>query len=250
VTTGAKIAIGCAVAFVGAGIVASALVVGGAFWAKSKIEQATGDLGGELERIDTLQRKVDAYPFTAPADRVIPEDRLVKFLSVRKGVHAIYAANIAEFERIKGEPQGLEALKALGKTALVLKQLRIAVLEGLDRERMSEAEYRYLAGEVYRTVGAAAVAAATAGRTAAEATEDGLQQATQALGAQQQALESMPPEVRDQLKAMTEQLQQGAAQAHEAAAQLEVPAANLELFARYKEEIAKYAMTGLEAVGF
>jgi hypothetical protein len=250
VTTAAKIAIGCVVACVGAGIVLSVLVGVGAYWAKGKIEQKTQEFTGELEKIQTLQRQVDAYPFTPPADGLIQEERLVRFLNVRKGVHAVYAANLAEFEKIKGEPQGLEALKTLGKTAVVLQQLRVAVLEGLARERMSEAEYRYLVGEVYRTAGAAAVASATSGRTAAEATEQGMSHAAEALSEGQAALEGLSPEVRDQLKAVTEQLGAAVEQANAASQQLEVPAANVELFNRYKDDIAKYAMTGLEAIGF
>jgi hypothetical protein len=181
---------------------------------------------------------------------VIQEDRLVRFLSVRKGVFAIYEANRPEFEKIKGEPQGLDALKMLGKTALVFKEIRVAVLEGLAREHMSEAEYRYLASEVYRTVGAAAVAGATAGKSATEATDQGIEQATEALKAGQEALENAPPELRDQLEALTEQIHQGTDQARAAAAQLEVPPENLELFNKYKLDIAKYAMTGLETAGF
>ena len=92
---------------------------------------------------------------------------------------ALYSANLAELENMKAEPQGLEALKALGKTAGILQQLRVAVLEGLARERMSETEYRYLVGEVYRTAGAAA--AAGAGQTASEATGRGLDQTAKAL---------------------------------------------------------------------
>jgi hypothetical protein len=247
VTTVAKIAIGCVVACIGASIVLAVLVGVGAYWAKGKLEQTTQEFAGELEKIEALQRKVDAISFTPPADGVIQEERLVRFLSVRKGVHALYSAHLGEFEKMKNEPQGLEALKTLGKTASVMQQLRVAVLEGLVREGMSETEYRYLVGEVYRTAGAAAVAAATEGRTAAEATDQGLAQTAEALG---QGLEGVSPEVRDQLKAMTEQLGAAADQARAAAHQIDVPPANGELFNKHKDEIAKYAMTGLEAIGF
>ena len=56
--------------------------------------------------------------------------------------------------------------------------------------------------------------------------------------------------MRDQLKAVTDQLAASAAQADAAASQFQVPEANVALFNKYKDEIAQYAMTGLEAIGF
>ena len=70
--TGGKIAIGCAVAVVLAGIVTVVALGGLAFWVKGKAEQVTG----EQSRIAELQRKANANRFTPPADGTIREDRV------------------------------------------------------------------------------------------------------------------------------------------------------------------------------
>jgi hypothetical protein len=247
-STGAKIAIGCGVALVAAGIAVSVLVVGGAYWAKGKIEETAGEFKAEVERIDALQKKVDAYPYTPPSDGVIEEQRLLKFLNVRKSVYPIYETEFPEFQKIKGEPEGLEAVRVLGKTALVLKKLRVALLEGLAREEMSETEYRFLAGAVYKTVASAAVEKST-GQSISEAASSSAEAAArEAEQAAEQA--NLPEDAKQALRESARRMREQAQQAREQTQGIDAPAANVALFYKYKQDIAKYAMTGLEGIGF
>ena len=84
--TAGKIAIGCGIAVLVAGIVAVVALGGIAYWVKGKAEELTG----EQNRIEELHRKANANRFAPPADGAISEDRLQKFLDVRKRVYAVY----------------------------------------------------------------------------------------------------------------------------------------------------------------
>jgi hypothetical protein len=88
VGTGGKIAIGCVVVVVVLGIVAIVALGGLAFWVKGKAEQVTA----EQSRIEELHRKANANRFTPPADGTIREDRLQKFLDIRRRVYAVRPA--------------------------------------------------------------------------------------------------------------------------------------------------------------
>src|SRR5262245_54059198 len=97
----AKVAIGCAVVLVLGGAAFLALVVGGAYWVKGKVEQVTSH-----ERdIQELKKKADAAaPFSRPSDDVVREDRLLKFLEIRKRMYSIYQQHRAEIEKLnKGD---------------------------------------------------------------------------------------------------------------------------------------------------
>jgi hypothetical protein len=61
-TTGAKVAIGCGVALLLAGIVCIVLVGAGAYWVKGKTE----DLVAGEKKIDELKKKANANAFTKP----------------------------------------------------------------------------------------------------------------------------------------------------------------------------------------
>jgi len=85
--------------------------------------QEGGTLGQSLvalglltqEQIEALQKRANASPLDPPADGAFAEDRLLKFLEVRKRIFAVYEKHRATFEAMsKREPQGLEGLKALG----------------------------------------------------------------------------------------------------------------------------------------
>jgi hypothetical protein len=84
--TGTKVAIGCGLAAVVGGVVLAAVVFGGLWWAKGKAEQFTG----HEAKIEELKKKANAVPFTEPADGVIREDRLVKFLDIRRRVFDVF----------------------------------------------------------------------------------------------------------------------------------------------------------------
>lgn len=246
-TTGAKIAIGCVVACVLAGIVAMLAVGGAAWWLKGKVETVAKDVAGDQERIETLQQRANANAFVRPADGTLREDRLVKFIDVRRKVYGVYEKHKAEIDERtrKQRPDFGDLTKGLS----VINELRLAQAEALAEAGMSEDEYRFMVESVYKTLWASAVAGATGGKTVSEAAEEGMEQTAEALKESQKALENAPPEIRDQMKALGEQLQKGAEQARESTQGLDVPPANLELFRKHEAEIKKYAMGGLELLG-
>ena len=80
--TGSKLALGCG-CLVLLGATAVVGVVGmGAWWAKRKVAEATGGLErmtARTDEVDRWERKANANAYTPPADRVIPEERFLKF---------------------------------------------------------------------------------------------------------------------------------------------------------------------------
>jgi hypothetical protein len=247
VTTGAKIAIGCVLAFVLAGIAAMVALGGAAWWLKGKVESVAKDVAGDQERIDELHARANANAFVRPADGALQEDQLVKFIGVRRRVYSVYEKHKAEIEqRVRKDSPDLGDLT---KGLSVLNELRLAQAQALADAGMSEDEYRFMVESVYKTLLASSVAGATGGQSASEATEKGMEQTAEALRESHKSLEGAPPEVRDQMKALADQLEQSAAQARQGMEGLDVPPANLELFKKYEAEIKLYAMGGLELLG-
>ena len=150
--TGAKIAIGCVIAVVIAGIVVIVALGGLAFWAKGKAEQFTA----EQSRITELEKKANANPFTRPADGAISEDRLLKFLDARKRVYAVYEAHKAEIDAL-GEKKQAD-FGDVRKGFNLINELRLAKAQGLADVGMSQDEYQFLVEQVYKSMGASEAA--------------------------------------------------------------------------------------------
>lgn len=148
--TGGKIAIGCVVVVVVVGIVAVVALGGLAFWAKGKAEQITG----EQRRIEELQRRANANPFTRPADGTITEDRLQKFLEVRRRVYAVYERHRTELDEMSKKKQG--DFGDVRRGFVLINELRLAQAQALADVAMSEDEYHFIVEQVYKTVGAGA----------------------------------------------------------------------------------------------
>jgi hypothetical protein len=146
VGTGAKIAIGCVIAVVIAGLVAVVALGGFAYWAKGKAEEFTG----EQNRIAELQRKANANRFTAPADGTIAEDRLVKFLDARKRVYAVYERHKTELDALSEKKQA--DFGDVRKGFNLINELRLAQAQALADVAMSEDEYRFLVEQVYKSM--------------------------------------------------------------------------------------------------
>lgn len=161
--TGGKVAIGCGIAVIVAGIVAVMALGGLAFWAKGKAEEFTG----EQRRIEELQRKANANPFTPPDDGAISEDRLQEFLEVRKRVYAVYEKHKEEFDAMVKKKQG--DFGDVRKGFALINELRLAQAQALADLRMSEDEYRFLVEQVYKSMWAAEAAKASAPPAPAEA---------------------------------------------------------------------------------
>jgi len=101
-----KIAIGCVLFLFLAGVALIAGLGGLAWWGKGKLESKLQEVQKDESRIDDAHKRADANTFVEPADGVIDEDRLVKFLEVRKRVFGVYEQHKAEFEALKDKKQG------------------------------------------------------------------------------------------------------------------------------------------------
>jgi hypothetical protein len=157
VGTGAKVAIGCGIAAVVGGVVLAAVVFGGLWWAKSKAEEFTG----HEAKIEELKKKANAVPFTEPEDGVVREDRLLKFLEIRRRVYDVYARHKDALEAMNQKKQAdfSDVTRGLG----VLGEVRMAQAQALADVGMSDDEYRFLLQQVYRTLWASEIAKASPG---------------------------------------------------------------------------------------
>jgi hypothetical protein len=251
-TTGAKVAIGCAAVVVLVGIAAVIGVVGLGFWAKSKVD----DVVGNQKQIEDLKSQANAHPFTEPSDGRLSEDRLVKFLEVRKRIFTVYDAHRADFEALKDKKEADlgDITRGLG----ILNAARLAQAQGLAEVGMSESEYAFHVGSIYTSAIAAEVHESTGGRTVSEVTDEALQKAAQAL---EEVAQATPPpgltaeqaqqwqEAQEATRRQQEELMKGSEEAREAAQKADVPEVNIELYRKYEADIKKYAMGGLELIG-
>jgi hypothetical protein len=258
VTTGAKVAIGCGVVLL-LGIIVVAVGIGGAaYWAKGKVEEVAGN----ESRIEELHKKANAVSFDRPADGVIQEDRLLKFLDIRKRVFGTYEKHRATLDAMGNKKQGDWSDVTTGFS--VINEIRVAQAQALADVGMSEDEYRFMVEQVYKTAWAAEVARSTGGKTPSEAASDVFSKAQEAMKqaqaetarARQSAKKSDQDEAAEQAEDAQESIEEGQQQlgragedAREGAAAMDVPPANIVLFKKYEAEIKKYAMGGLEWIG-
>ena len=150
--TAGKVAIGCGIAVLIAGIAGIVAVGGLAWWAKGKAEEFTS----EQSRIEELHRKANANRFTAPADGVVSEDRLQKFLDVRRRVYAVYERHKDELDAMSKKKQG--DFGDVRKGFALINELRLAQAQALADVGMSEDEYRFLVEQIYKSMWASAAA--------------------------------------------------------------------------------------------
>ncbi len=150
--TAGKVAIGCGIAVLIAGIAGIVAVGGLAWWAKGKAEEFTS----EQSRIEELHRKANANRFTAPADGVVSEDRLQKFLDVRRRVYAVYERHKDELDAMSKKKQG--DFGDVRKGFALINELRLAQAQALADVGMSEDENRFLVEQIYKSMWASAAA--------------------------------------------------------------------------------------------
>lgn len=248
--TGAKIAIGCAVAAFLAVLLVVAGLFGAAWWGKKKFDEATGG----IERMADAQKEIQRYQeeanrnsFTAPPDGVIEEGRLLKFLAVRRDVSGVYARYKDEIERYSKREQKPD-LAAFGTGVQMISELRLAQAKAQAREGLCDDEYHYLIQQVYKTAWAAGVAKESGGRQPSQVAQEGLGKAADEMRKQLDN-PALSAEQRRQIETALKQLEEQSATAERAAEQFDVPEANLELFRRHETEIKQYAMSGLEFLG-
>ncbi len=238
-----KVAIGCVVVLVLAGVAATALVVGGAWWLKGKVEQATGN----EQRIEEAKKKAAAAaPFTRPEDGLVREDRLLKFLQIRQRMYGEYEKHRVEIEGLARKERGDfgDAIRAFGW----INELRVTAAQAQADVGMGDEEYRFLVEQVYRSAWASEVEKQT-GKSVSEAAATGAEQSAEALKQMEARLKDLPPEQREAMKQSIEQMQKGAADARSSLKEYDAPKQNIELFRKHEAEIKRYAMGGLELLG-
>jgi hypothetical protein len=266
-STGSKIALGCG-CIVLAGLVAAAGACGLlGYWVKGKAEGVATDFGAMAKRasavtdeIERWEKQANANPYTPPADGVVDEARLLKFLEARKQVHAVYEAHkadLASLEKSARSPSDkvspTELWSAGGKLAETFGALKLAQAKALAEVGMSEAEYHDIQIAVYKSAWASESEKKT-GEMPAEALEKAMSEAGRHVEdavsrgvaeAQKQQVPGAGQLSPEDAKKLGEQL----AEAGKAAKALEVPKANLELFRKHEAEIRQYAMGGLGLLG-
>jgi hypothetical protein len=215
----------------------------GAHWLKGKAES----FAGQEQKIEDLKRKASAVPFDRPADGVIAEDRLLKFLEVRKRVSSVYEKHRADFERLKDKKDA--DFGDLQAAFSFLGEVRLAVAQAMADVGMGEEEYQFMVQAVYHSAWAAAVEK-DSGRPASEAMSDAVKQMGEAMekGLEAARKEGVPG-AGDVSDDAVRKAQEEMAQAAEAAKALDAPRANVALFRKHEAEIKKYTMHGLELVG-
>jgi len=252
---GAKIALGCGLAAVLAAGAAVVVLGGLAWWGASKVKDVAQGMQGmaeEQEAADKDLQKANANPFTPPADGVVQEDRLIKFLNVRKRIHdEVYLKHKDMIEaQAKKEKADLSALAQLPR---IIAELHAAKARGLAEQGMSEAEWSWLFGTVYSNMVLDGIAKSGDGTSVAEADRASLRAAADAAEAAAQAAESnpsVPAETKQQLREAATRAREQTDRAMEMTKALDVPAANRALFEKHREEILKYTMGGLELIPF
>ncbi len=247
--TGAKVAIGCGVAVLVVGGVIVAGVIGVGFWAKGKAEQLTGN----ERKIEDLQKRADANRFSPPADGLLREDRLVTFLDVRKQIYGVYEQHKDELEAISKKKKG--DLSDVTTGFGIVNDLRLAQAQALADKGMSQAEYRFMVEQIYKTMWAAEVAKQTGGKSVSQAAgeaydtaADRMKQAAEAAGSSPAPDEATRKSL-EEMKKGSQDLRKEAEDVRERAKDMDVPPENVALFRKYESDIKKYAMSGLEWIG-
>jgi hypothetical protein len=244
---GAKIAIGCGVAALLAIVVAVALLVGGVLWGKKQLKNAGFD-SAKLSKFGELQKKINAMPFAPPADGVIPEDRFVSFLAVRKAVFPVYEQNRATLEQMRDKQHKPGLSDVVAMTGIV-SSIQYARAEAMADQQLGTAEYAWMTQAVYKAHIGTRIAAATGGKGASRTVSEAMERARKEIEAERQESAKGTAEREKALDETQRRLDAAGQAAQAQAAALDVPAANLALFEKYKADIDRYAMPELALIG-
>ena len=239
--TGGKIAIGCGIAALIAVVVVVVTVGAGLFWVKGKAESVVA----EQKQIQDLQEKANRNTFTEPADGVINEPQLVKFIEVRKRVYDVYVKNEGTIKSLKDKKEG--DFGDVRKGFALMNEIRLAQAKAQVEQGMSDSEYAFLVQQVYKSSWAAQVADSTGGKSVSEAAGQAYDQAAEQM--KKAAGAASDDASRNTMEKGAKEMEAQAGQVRESAQTLDAPRANIELFRKHEAELKKYAMSGLEWIG-
>lgn len=145
---GPKLLLGC-LALSGLGLVLAAVALtAGGFLIKRGIESATGSVGEHREASRILARLESEHPFHAPADGVVTEEELVRYLEVtdRAWDDLEEWAGTLDNDRAPSTSQGASRLRDLWSGAKALSggvRARVVLAESLESVGMSLGEYAW-----------------------------------------------------------------------------------------------------------
>jgi hypothetical protein len=235
---GKKIAIGCLIALVVACLISAAVMVVGGAWVKSKVGGLMGGFMDTGKNAQAIQKLDQTYPFTAPADGQVTEDRLVAYIAVCAKAKPI-ADQFRDFEKTKsGENKG--DMKAVSDAAKLMGDLTGAIRQGLEEQKMGPREYHFIGGQMRMAAGTAP--------------EEG---GGQPLGeAQRQTKETMLKNLEGLLatpnlpQAQREEIQGQVDQIKGELGQSQPANPNQALYLKYKDRLKQVDLQGLEGVAF
>ncbi len=235
---GAKIAIGCfAVLLLGAVVLTVGLGFG-AYWLKGKAQQYTGGIAKGAEELAKYEQEANSHTFERPPDGAFTEDRLLKFLEVRKAVYAVYEAHRSELESAKVKKQA--DLGDIMKFGGLMAEIKLAQAKAQAQVGMSDPEYFFMVTSVY---GAAMNSAAQneTGKNAPETFDAALEQSKKMMEEAARKAGAQVPDMADAEHEIDEAKRQSAV--------LSAPQSNIDLYRKHEAEIKKYTMEGLALVG-
>lgn len=235
-----KVALGCLAVSILAVFLLVAGLVGLGYWAKNKVQEVTG--GGPA--VEAARKAANATPFVQPAGNIVAEPRLVKFIEVRASVFSVY-------EKYRGEIESRVARLKQGKTLdfgdistglTLMGELQKAETLALAKLGMSEDEYAFIAGEVYRSMWTDFGAGEAGKKAMAEAAQAAETAASAMTGT---GTAGLPPEARAALERAGSEMTVGSEIASREIEKMGTAPENVALFKRYEADLKKYAMPAL-----
>jgi hypothetical protein len=230
-------------------IVGIIVIAAGGFFARNKFKEFTQGSGDYEKKKQQLSKD---HPFTAPANGVITENQLQRFLAARKQIYAVYQRYEGEFKWLEKEKPDLSVVtKGWG----FWKDVRAEHAKALVAQKMSPEEYQYIVNAVYKTWAAAGTKEALKDQSFSDTAEKNLRELIE--GIDKQLKDPSTPDstkkavqkTRDELQSQLENVSENSALKKMDSTLESVPAENLALFKKYEKEIKQYSMAGLELVG-
>ena len=153
---GRKIALGCM------GLIVLVLVAGG-FFVYSFVYRPFQVFLGTLEEIHAANEQIENQePYTPPTDGELTEEQVARFVAVQNELKAGLEGKLAELEEKyedvgeewqERDPTFREVLQAAQEAMRLYADAKRMQVEALNRENFSLAEYHFVRGAFYRSLG-------------------------------------------------------------------------------------------------
>ncbi|MFQ5708402.1 MAG: hypothetical protein ACE5HO_13175 [bacterium] len=143
---------GCLIALGIVGALIVVVVVASYFFimkAKDIVEDWAGALGASPEMIQELKTLNAQYPFQEPADGLIQEEQVARFISIKKDFADRIKSHESEFKALEKKPNKKVGFREYRQTLQLLADIRKDFIKSLRTHKMSPREYRYLTAQIY-----------------------------------------------------------------------------------------------------